>query len=198
MEELEKQAVKYAEEKMLDILKEALAKVYADGYRAGYKDCEDEIPVDIRGNNTEYVDLGLPSGTLWANDYVRLNNRIRYFSYDSALMLKLPTNEQWSELVSKCHWEFKGAQNKNQRHLKCIGPNGNSISFFITDIPDDDESIESSTPIHFWLNKTNNDLSNNIVFMDYDVMKEKLKHKLVKFTEDSKYPIRLVHKKGIY
>ena len=47
----------------------AIAQAYADGYRNGYKDREEEIPVDLRDNKTEYVDLGLPSGTLWSTDY---------------------------------------------------------------------------------------------------------------------------------
>ena len=198
MEDLKEQASKYVEEKMFDILKEAFAKVYADGYRSGYKDREEEIPVDVRGNNIEYVDLGLPSGTLWANDYVRLNDEIRCFSYDKASVLNIPTTEQWCELTSKCHWEFKGNWDKKQRRLICTGPNGNSIDFFITDIPSDEESLDSSTPIHFWFNNTVNDTSHNILFLDYDVMKEKLRRELVESVEGSKYPIRLVHKKGIY
>ena len=71
MIELKEKAGIYAEENVINVLKEAFAKVYADGYRDGYKDREDEIPVDIRGNKTEYVDLGLPSGTLWSTDYER-------------------------------------------------------------------------------------------------------------------------------
>ena len=48
MEELNVKANKYAEENVINVLKEAFAMVYADGYRDGYKDCKEEIPVDKR------------------------------------------------------------------------------------------------------------------------------------------------------
>ena len=64
MEELKVKASNYAEENVLEVLKEAFAKVFADGYRDGYKDCKEEIPVDLSDDEVDYVDLGLPSGTL--------------------------------------------------------------------------------------------------------------------------------------
>ena len=69
MIELNEKADIYAEENVINVLKEAFAKVYADGYRDGYKDCEEDIPVSLGNNQTVFVDLGLPSGTLWSTDY---------------------------------------------------------------------------------------------------------------------------------
>ena len=57
MIELNEKADIYAEENVITVLKEAFAKVYADGYRDGYKDCLDHVSVNLRISNTEYVDL---------------------------------------------------------------------------------------------------------------------------------------------
>ena len=69
MKELENFAANYSAGKANEAIDKAIAQAYADGYRDGYKDREEEIPVDLRDNKTEYVDLGLPSGTLWATDF---------------------------------------------------------------------------------------------------------------------------------
>lgn len=69
-----------------------------------------------------YVDLGLPSGTLWKNsneggDYAR-------YTYNEAVSRfgnKLPTKQQLEELKNKCTWTWTGSG------CKVMGPNGNSI-----------------------------------------------------------------------
>lgn len=73
--------------------------------------------------NQGYVDLGLPSVTLWKNaneggDYAR-------YTYDDAAKRfgnKLPTKQQLEELKNKCTWTWIG------NGYKVIGPNGNSIT----------------------------------------------------------------------
>ena len=69
MTELLDRADKYAAGKANAIIDKAIAQAYVDGYRDGYKDKENEIPVDFRGIMTEFIDLGLPSGTLWSCDF---------------------------------------------------------------------------------------------------------------------------------
>ena len=71
-------AKKYAEGKANKAITKAIADAYVEGYKAGYKDREEEIPMDLRDNKTEYVDLGLPSGTLWASDYEKSNGEYIY------------------------------------------------------------------------------------------------------------------------
>ena len=73
-------------------------------------------------NGHEYVDLGLPSGTLWKNSNEGGDNA-RY-TYDEAVSRfgnKLPTKQQLEELKNKCTWTWTGSG------YKVIGPNGNSI-----------------------------------------------------------------------
>lgn len=69
-----------------------------------------------------YVDLGLPSGTLWKN--ANEGGKYAYYTYDEAVSRfgdKLPTRQQLEELRSKCRWIWTG------RGYKVKGPNGNSI-----------------------------------------------------------------------
>lgn len=106
MVELKEKASSYAEENVINVLKEAFAKVYADGYRDGYKDRENEIPVDLRDSITEYVELGLPSGTLWSTDFEKEDGNVCYMTYGDASKFNITTICQWNELVQKCQWRY--------------------------------------------------------------------------------------------
>ena len=67
-----------------------------------------------------YVDLGLPSGTLWKTE----NEDCGLVTYDKAYELygnSLPTYEQLKELNDKCQWIWKG------NGYKIIGKNGETI-----------------------------------------------------------------------
>lgn len=71
---------------------------------------------------TSYVDLGLPSGTLWKE--LNEGGDYAYYTFDEAINKfgnKLPTKQQLEELISKCTWRWIG------NGYKVIGPNGNSI-----------------------------------------------------------------------
>lgn len=67
----------------------------------------------------DYVDLGLPSGTLWKD-----KNEKGYYLYPDASSIygeRLPTKTQWEELKKYCTWSWV--------HIgyKITGPNGNYI-----------------------------------------------------------------------
>ena len=69
---------------------------------------------------TGYVDLGLPSGTLWKDQ----NEAGGFYSYDQAVAKfgsSLPTKEQLEELKNSCRWTWNG------NGYKVIGPSGESI-----------------------------------------------------------------------
>lgn len=56
---------------------------------------------------SQYVDLGLPSGTLWNSS----NEKGGLYTYDEAIIKfgnKLPTQEQWEEIISFCTWTWIG------------------------------------------------------------------------------------------
>ncbi len=71
----------------------------------------------------DYVDLGLPSGTLWKNANEGGDDAL--YTYDEAVSKfgdKLPTNEQFKELKNECTWTRIG------NGYKVTGPNGVSIT----------------------------------------------------------------------
>ena len=129
MIELKEKASNYAEENVINILKDAFARVYADGYRDGYKDRNEEIQVDLRSNQREFVDLGLPSGTLWSADFEPGDEDFNYLAYHDVERYDIPTKEQFAELLESCKWEFVYV-NSTTRKYNCIGPNGNYIVFY--------------------------------------------------------------------
>lgn len=68
-----------------------------------------------------YIDLGLPSGTLWAD-----TNEEGYFTFDEAKEQfgdALPTIEQWQELINECEWLWS----VKRMGMEVGGKNGNSI-----------------------------------------------------------------------
>lgn len=82
-----------------------------------------------------YVDLALPSGTLWGDNNAGYNELDIYYSYDSAIEKfgnKLPTKEQLNELRRLCKWEWMGDG------YKITGPNGNSIYLPASGIADNE------------------------------------------------------------
>ena len=74
-----------------------------------------------------FIDLGLPSGKLWANANVKDENGDEgHFTFDDALKAfgkNLPSKEDWKELFDKstCSW------NKERKGYDVVGPNGHSI-----------------------------------------------------------------------
>lgn len=184
MVELSEKAANYAAEKTNEMMTTLVAQAYEDGYRDGYKDRENEIPVNLRDNKKEYIDLGLPSGTLWSSDYEKEDEEILYLSFDKAKKMNIPTSKQIEELMSECKWEYEYKWPSSFKHLtnaKCVGPNGNILYFKVTgkkniDSVSEDDSvyvwiaddilgdIKSCMSIHF-------DRDNNICHNEYDQFK---------------------------
>ncbi len=70
----------------------------------------------------DYVDLGLPSGTLW-----KRQNESGFYTYEEALNRfgnKLPEKHHYVELINECTWIWI-----DEYGCKVVGPNGNSITF---------------------------------------------------------------------
>lgn len=89
-------------------------------------------------DNKEYVDLGLPSGTLWAKEdifEIREDDGHRLYyveSYDNAIKKfgdRLPSKEQWEELFNECDWEYFNNDTILTYHTgyNITGKNGNQI-----------------------------------------------------------------------
>lgn len=202
MIELNEKAGSYAEENVINVLKEAFAKVYADGYRQGYKDREDEIPVSLRDGNTEFVDLGLPSGTLWSSDYEKIDGKTIYQTYENAEAMSIPTNEQCKELLEFCDWESE-ISSGSMRQLKkiiCIGPNGNLIHFQVKGFITSDKIVYELSDSVFWIKTDNpNGSERNAVLLNNRDEKglrcRKFSKNIVEAFMGYKLPIRLVKSK---
>ena len=72
-------------------------------------------------NGKKWVDLGLPSGRLWA-----AKNEPGYHQFDEAVKTfgnQLPPIEDWEELFKKC----KRTWDKDRKGYLLTGPNGNSL-----------------------------------------------------------------------
>lgn len=97
-----------------------LVKAFEEGYQR-----EDKRTLQEHGSNSsqqqsDYVDLGLPSGTLWKD-----RNEFLRYSYNKALSEyrnSLPTKEQFKELKNLCTWTWTG------NGYKVEGPSGESIT----------------------------------------------------------------------
>ena len=87
---------------------------------ANYRTSVEELALRLSQNIAlpkGYVDLGLPSGTLWKEE----NEDDKFYSYE-AIVAKygnaLPTKEQFDELRQLCTWTWIGFG------YKVVGPNG--------------------------------------------------------------------------
>lgn len=73
-----------------------------------------------------FIDLGLPSGTLWATENAAVNGKT-YFNFDEAIEAfgdMLPSAEAWKELFNQCSRKW----NKRRKGYVLTGPNGNTLS----------------------------------------------------------------------
>lgn len=97
-----------------------------------------------------YVDLGLPSGTLWANENVKNRKKEdKFLSFDEALEDfgdKLPTKEDWQELIDYSRYEW----NAQRKGYDITGPNGNSIFLPASEIIIDNIRLEAGDTGRYW------------------------------------------------
>lgn len=130
-------AKEYAEGKVAKALSQVVADAYMAGYNAGYQDGYNKVVKDSVTEGVEYVDLGLPSGTLWSSDYVKDDNdKAIYVAQENGADYEIPTYEQFKELMDECKWDQKSEKNWTESGFYywhewaiCLGPNGNKITF---------------------------------------------------------------------
>lgn len=104
-------------------------------------------------SSQQFVDLGLPSGTLWKS----ANEKGGYYTYHEAISKfgdKLPTREQWDELIGMCTWTWTG------KGYKVSGDNGNSIVLSAVGYRDSDGSVTYMGEDGFYWSSTSRDSAN--------------------------------------
>lgn len=121
-------ALEYSQGKFENCVNKLVEEAYLAGYQEGYKDCKKVLQLNhYNEQGIEYIDLGLPSGTLWANDYLRKDNKIVYFTREDANTKDIASYEQWKELKEHCKFE------KCDKGFEVIGPNGKKIIYEISE-----------------------------------------------------------------
>lgn len=89
-------AKQYADSRVEDI-----RKLLEEAFIAG---CEFAKKKGLKYDNKIYYDLDLPSGTLWSfpDYYEHYGFHLDTCTYEKAILLNLPTEEQWQELCAHC------------------------------------------------------------------------------------------------
>lgn len=97
-----------------------------------------------------YVDLGLPSGTLWRNQFEEGG----YYTYDQAIAKfgsNMPTRDQLVELLEACKWSWiSGRLNEMPDRYTVTGPNGNYINIVATGYQGTSGIYNKGTNFSFW------------------------------------------------
>lgn len=142
---------KYAEGKALSALNAAIEQAYIDGYNDGLKHLENE-KLEAMKEGVEYVDLGLPSGTLWSSSYIKDELGItRRIPFMEASQLNIPTEEDYRELFKEC--KIRLACQNNYHGVVFTGINGKFIFIEYTDNEGGPWNRGGVETFRFWLNE---------------------------------------------
>lgn len=179
----------YAEGKANEAITKAIAQAYIDGFNDGYKSGKENVQIEC--NDTEFIDLGLPSGTLWASDYLRdSEGNVCYLPYVEAAKYSIPSIEQWKELEELCSWDVSILPN-NRKIFYCIGLNGNTISFTQTGLIQSVLCIKVED-VNMWLQDNSVDSNKQSVLISSEYIYPKILKKTLLSFCGFKLPIRLV------
>lgn len=79
----------------------------------------------------KYIDLGLPSGTLWMESILEDGDKYRFTKkeIEENKNITLPTKEQVKELFDNCKWSLHKMMTLDIHSYKVTGQNGNFIHF---------------------------------------------------------------------
>ena len=135
----------YAEGNSLSAITKVIQEAYAVGYKDGYNDglsSRDNLSSNDIEDGVEYADLGLPSGTKWATDYLRdEKGKVKNLLYEEARDLNLPTPKQFREFIE--YTRSTGyTDSPGNKSIIITGANGNRIKW---------KQLSSKCLYSFWL-----------------------------------------------
>lgn len=197
MNELQGRAEIYAAEKMNELMTKAIAQAYMDGYRNGYTDRDCEIEkLDYIEGQIDVHDLGLPSGTLWALNYLKDDEEnTNYLPYAKAVKFGLPSKEQVNELIENCRWQGNFSSSRMTLYAAiCIGATGERISFESSGYKEGEVTVGAyygGANAYFWIYDEEDGDEKNAVRI-YDVENGKPKMEIVKIFSGYKLPVLIV------
>ena len=108
-------------------------------------------------NKSKYIDLGLPSGTLWS-----IGNESGLYTHGEATKLfkNLPSVKQAEELRSLGKWKW----NPFLRRYAVKGPNGKKIFFKAAGLEENSKKERKGYSGRYWLNEGGKDVSTCLIF----------------------------------
>ena len=198
MDKLKEKSEIYASEKMNELMAKAIAQAYVDGYCNGYQDRDNENKEsNFVDDEIDVYDLGLPSGTLWAPNYLKDEDTINYLPYVEAVKLGLPSKEQVDELVENCRWlgSFSSSGLTLYKAV-CIGASGESISLTTAGYEMGDERVDAGygyASAYFWI-QDDDDGDEKYAVKIYHVRDGKPCMEIVKIFSGYKLPVLIVRK----
>ena len=98
----------------------------------------------------QFIDLGLPSGRLWANENIKNGSgKEAHFTFDDAVNTfgkNLPSKEDWKELFDNSTYKW----NKKRKGYDVTGPNGNTIFLPAAGFCGGDIVVSVGSYGHYW------------------------------------------------
>ena len=207
----EELAQQYADEIIKNHLKQIIQESFLKGYELG----ELHTALTIKIDEVTYVDLGLPSGTLWSSTPFCRGNGGFYerLCYNDAKNLNIPTEEQCKELISKSRMVYDAHFTSerffsnteifvDRSSIEMIGSTGMRISCtskasFVGEGLDDQSNknplITSYYKNGFWIT-SNPDTSDNAQILVLDALRKTIN--IQRYFMGYKLPIFLVKNKG--
>lgn len=122
-----------------------------------------------------FIDLGLPSGTKWADRNMGASSPEKYggyFTFDEANGLKfdkdasVPTLTQIKELIDKCKWKW--ASRNGIKGYFVTGPNGNAIFLPAAGYRDGTSLIYAGSYGYYWSSTAGESGSNYAYDLGFD------------------------------
>lgn len=146
--DINERSKEYAAGKALSAINAAIEQAYIDGYNDGLKHLENER-LEALKEGVEYVDLGLPSGTLWSSTFVKYDTPNGKLPYLEASKMNIPTKDQFIELCNVCNYGYI-YNSVRAIGVKFTGPTGKTITIKFTNV-DGLAPVDYKKKFHFWL-----------------------------------------------
>lgn len=147
-------AKNYAKEAANNFIEKALETAYLIGFEAGVESVKIP-PMIVIEDGVEYVDLGLPSGTLWSSE-LHFVDESQMVSYPEAQKYNIPNRNQLMEFIDNTQM-MPGKTNDNIGWpcIDFIGPNGNKVKYIKTGY----HERKDRRNVYFWF--SNDELPKN-------------------------------------
>lgn len=138
-----------------------------------------------------YVDLGLPSGTLW-----KASNETGHYDYDGAIEAfgkSVPTREQWEELKEHCWWVWN---EEDETTAAVVGENGNFILLPAEGFYDfEDGKTRNEVSGYYWSRTPGDHGTAWYLYFNYDDEDYDKKVKVSRYVQSRGHSVRLVKSK---